>query len=93
MEVRTHTFNGRKYHIEQVVAIEGVTDVPGEPDVYDLMMLNSSDIKGLHSALHEGLEAVGCCDCIHRYDDRTDDRPVTWDVAKFLWRLGWRRTE
>lgn len=92
-KVKTHTFEGRRYAIEQVERIDGVTEVPGEqPDTYHMLILDGNDIKALHSALHEGMEAVGACDeCVHGY--RSDGTPKTWDVAKFLWRLGWRLDE
>ncbi len=83
--VNTHTFNGRKYKIEIVASIDGVTDVPGEPDPYTMLILSGNDLKALHSAMHEALEALGFCDkCLHRYEARDDGRPVTWDAARFL---------
>lgn len=89
--VKTHAFNKRKYNIEEVDSIIGVTDVPGEPDPYEMLILSGDDLKTLHSAIHEACEAVGMCDkCLHRYD-RADGHPNTWDVARFVWRLGWRR--
>ena len=89
--VLTHTFHGRKYKIEQAARIDGVTDVPGEPDPYHMLILDGNDTKALHSALHEGWEAIGRCDkCMHGYEK---DVPNTYDVARFLWRLGWRKTE
>jgi len=86
--VKSHTFNGRKYKVELTERIDGVTDVPGTPDPYEILILDGNDLKALHSALHEGLEAIGASD-IHDYRD--DGYPKTWDVAKFLWRLGYRR--
>ncbi len=87
MTVRTHTFNGRKYNIEMVDRIDGATDMPGDPDTFGMMILAGNDLKALHSALHEGLEAIGACDkCIHSY--REDGTAKTLDVAKFIKRLG-----
>ncbi len=89
---RTATFNGRKYKIEEVERIDGVTDVPGEPDPYIMMILAGNDLKALHSSLHEGFEASGACDnCVHGYGEKA--YPKTWDVARFLWRRGWRRNK
>ena len=89
-KVKTHTFAGRRYKIEEVERIDGVTDIPGNPKIYNMLILAGGDLKALHSALHEGQEAIGLCDkCIHGYADRRDAR--TWDVARFLWRLGYRR--
>jgi hypothetical protein len=91
-KIKSHTFNGRKYKIELVDSIDGVTDIPGEPEEYEMLILKGNGVKALHSALHEGLEGCGCCECIHRYEERKDGRPSTWDVARFLWRLGYRIT-
>lgn len=89
--VKTHTFNGRKYTIDQVDRIDGVTEIPGEPDTFDMLILTGNDLKALHSALHEGGEAIGQCDkCMHGYKD-DNQMPNTYDVARFLWRLGWRK--
>ncbi len=92
--MKTHTFCGRKYKVEQVERIDGVTDVPGEPEMYEMLILNGNNLRSLHSAVHEGLEAMGLCDeCLHRHDDRQDGNSRTWDLARFLWRLGYRKTE
>lgn len=89
-KVRTHTFNGRKYKIEFCDRIDGVTDIPGEPETFEMLILAGSDLKALHAALHEGCEASDMCDeCLHGYD-RDDGYPRTWDLARFLWRLGYR---
>ena len=89
--VRTHTFNGRKYKIESVERINGVTDLPGDPKNFEMLVLEGNDLRALHSAIHEGLEGIGCCDkCIHEYNNK--GLPKTWDVAKFLWRLGYRKS-
>ncbi|KKK74240.1 hypothetical protein LCGC14_2885750 [marine sediment metagenome] len=93
--VKTHTFNGTPYLIEQVQRIDGVTDTGDVPDPpLEMLILRGDNITALHSALHEGMEAIGACDkCVHDYDSRDDGRPKTWDVARFLWRLGWRKVK
>jgi len=95
MKIRTHTFNGRKYRIELVDRIDGVTDVPGEAKHFEMLILAGNGLKALHSAIHEGMEAIReegtDKDWIHNYDSRTDGNAATWDVARFLWRLGYRR--
>jgi hypothetical protein len=92
-KVRTHTFNGRTYRIEEVARIDGVTDVPGEPDELECLILAGDDLKALHSAIHEGGEASDFCDaCLHGYD-REDGLPRTWDLARFIWRLGYRKVK
>ena len=95
MAVKTHTFQGVTYLIDQVVFIDGVTDTDDpvrEP--MEMMILHGDNIRALHSALHEGMEAIGVCDkCVHGYEERDDGNPRTWDVARFLWRLGWRKAK
>lgn len=94
MSIKTHTFNGRKYKIELVDRIDGVTDGVSEDlsedEILEMMILRGDDIKALHSALHEGLEAIEA-DNIHGQENRPDGNAKTWDVARFLWRLGWRK--
>ena len=91
--VKTHTFDGKLYDIEKVQRIDGVTDTPyNEDDPLRMLILDGDGLRSLHSALHEGLEALGICDfCLHGHENRTDGNSRTWDVARFLWRLGWRR--
>ena len=86
-KVKTHTFNGRKYVIEEAGAIDGVSDIPGVPDPFEMLILTGSGLRAFHSAFHEACEVSGMCDdCLHRYD-RDDGYPNTWDAARFLWRL------
>ena len=90
--VKTHTFAGVKHRIEMVKEIQGVTDTDEIAEVPEMMILSGNNIKALHSALHEGLEAIRVCDrCIHDYDNRDDGQAMTMDVARFLWRLGYRK--
>ena len=92
--VRTHTFNDKLYKIEEVDRIDGVTDTDDIPDTLEMMILDGNDLRALHSAMHEGMEASGMCDkCLHDYEKRDSRLPRTWDIARFLWRLGYRRTK
>lgn len=92
--VLSHTFSGQLYKIEEVNRIDGVTDTDDVPDTLEMMILDSNDLRALHSAMHEGMEASGMCDkCLHGYEERDSRLPKTWDIARFLWRLGWRRTK
>ena len=85
--IKTHTFNGRRYSIEKVKSIEGVTDVPGEPDPYTMLILSGNNFIAFHSAFHESLEAAGFCDaCLHK----KDGTPNTIEAARLIWRLGYR---
>ena len=81
--MKTHTFNGRKYRIEQTGRIDGVTDVPCDEDDEQLTMLilDGDGLRSLHSAIHEAMHAHGIPDkYIH---DKTGDFS-TWDIARFI---------
>ncbi len=92
--VKTHTFSGQLYKVEEVNRIDGVTDTFDLPDSPEMMILAGTDLKAFHSAMHEGMEASGMCDnCLHGYEEIDSRLPRTWDVARFLWRLGYKRTK
>ncbi len=90
-KVLTHTFNGIKYKIDLVKSIEGVTDTKEKPtEPLGMDILEGKGFIALHSAFHESLEASGFCDvCLHF----SDGTARTVDAARFLWRLGYRRTK
>ena len=79
--VLTHTFNGLKYHII-VDALDGNADTD---DYYWLII--ERDLKkrvGLETAIHEALHACSWS---------TNEEKVgetAYDIARFLWRLGYR---
>jgi hypothetical protein len=81
---KTHTFRNKPYAVEVVQRIDGVCDTDEDgPDV--IMILDNKGLRGLDSALHEGLHALGIpTEYIHAENG-------TWDLARFLWRLGWRK--
>ena len=86
--VKTHRFNGRFYKIVYADSIEGVTDVPGDPDPLEMLILTGNGFVAFHSAFHEALEGSGFCEkCLHK----KDGNPNTVDAARFLWRLGYRK--
>ena len=89
--VNTHSFNGVKYKIDFVKSIDGVTDTKEKPkEPLEMDILDGNDFRAFHSAFHESLEASGFCDtCLHF----SDGTPRTIDAARFLWRLGYRRTK
>jgi len=62
--VRTHSFNGIKHQVQYAARIDGVCDRPDIDDGGDpvLIVLDENTTKGLHSQLHEGLEASHFCD-------------------------------
>ena len=89
--VITHTFNIVKYRIDLVKSIEGVTDTKEKPkEPLGMDILEGNDFIALHSAFHESLEASGFCDvCLHF----SNGTPRTIDAARFLWRLGYRKSK
>jgi len=85
--VRTHTFNGRKYKIS---VNEGGLD--GLCDTYDkgrelIICADLATRNGLITALHESLHAS-------RWTSTEDtvDR-VSREIGAFLWRLGYRKVD
>jgi hypothetical protein len=84
--VKTHTFRLGKYDIEEARRIDGVCDVPGEG--HGMLILDGNDFKALNSALHEAMHAEGIPD---RYLHDSDGCSDTERLARFLWRLGYRK--
>lgn len=89
--VKTHTFNGKKYTVEQVTELGGICDTYAK----NLVILRGNSINALGSALEEGLHALDIPD---RYLHKSDNKvPIgkslskVDDLARFLWRLGFRR--
>jgi len=80
-EVKTATFNGRKYHII-IDALDGNVDTD---DKYWLIIERDLNHKiGLETAIHEALHACSWA---------TQEGKVEMtarDIARFLWRLGYR---
>ena len=91
-KIKTHTFRLGKYYIEFTDRIDGVTDTPDETSWekcrHDMLLLNGGDLKALNSALHEAMHAEKIPDeYLHDKEGYSD----TERIAKFLWRLGWRK--
>jgi hypothetical protein len=87
-KVKTHSFRLGKYYIDEDRDIEGYCD---QPDTYynlRMVIMGGKDYKALSSALHEALHAEGIPDKYLHKGDGTSD---TERIARFLWRLGWRR--
>jgi len=84
--IRTHTFCGRKYHIS-VGAMDGITDQEDDDQSW-LFILRSLNTKaGMETAVHEALHACN-------WKATEDDVALTSkDIARFLWRLGYRKEE
>jgi len=88
MVVKTHTFKLGKYYIDQSDPIEGVCDTPNNYERLHMIILNGNDIRTLSSTIHESMHAEGIPD---RY--LHGDKDSSENIARFLWRLGWRRTK
>ena len=87
--VRTHTFKLGKYSIQQLDAkLDGFCDLPDASDTLYMMIQAGGNLNALHTAIHEAMHAEGLP---KRYLD--GERDLTAEVARFLWRLGWRRAE
>ncbi len=89
--VKTHSFNGVKYDIEEYTEIDGIFDEVGKT----ITILRGNNVKALGSALEEGLHAMGVPD---RYLHKPLSKIVVGksaskvdDLARFIWRLGYRR--
>ena len=83
-EVKTHTFNGKKYHI-MLCDLDGNTDTD-----YKLWLIVERDLKkkiGLETTIHEALHA-----CCWRSTEQKVENTAR-DIARFLWRLGYRKVE
>ena len=89
MTVKTHTFRLGTYHVEQDSRIFGWCDVP--PWDYKSMCIpDGNDLEALDGAIHEAMHAEGIPD---RYVHNKDGDSDTKRIARFLWRLGYRKQE
>jgi hypothetical protein len=88
--IRTHTFNGVTYKIEFADRIDGVCDVPDDETAPEILLVPGKKQRHLNAALHEALHAIGVPD---KYLHDEEGFSQTEDVARFLWRLGFRRTK
>ena len=81
--VRTHTFNGRKYHV-RIGATDGMcTTFKRENELH--VFCDPATRKGLITTIHEGLHA-----CNWAKKEVVVDQ-VSTDIGSLLWRLGWRK--
>ena len=88
-EVKTATFRLGKYHIDQIgEPLEGMCDVPNGHNRLRMMIPDGQDLPSLSTIIHEAMHAEGIPD---RYLDG-EFADASQRIAKFLWRLGWRRT-
>lgn len=87
--IKSHTFRLGKYSIMMAGSIDGVCDTPAENSL-GMVILDNDDFRSLNSALHEALHAEGIPD---RYLHDEDGYSDTERIARFLWRLGYRRVK
>lgn len=82
MAVKTHTFNSRKYRV-----ILGPLDGNCDTDDHYWIIVGRDLSKrvGLETAIHEALHA-----CRWTAQEKTVTITAK-DIARFLWRLGYRR--
>lgn len=87
MNVRTHTFNGRKYKIEiGEERLDGFCDQYKDEKILSIWV--DLDTKnGLITAIHEAMHAVNWAK-----NEKTVDS-CSVDIGNFLWRLGFRRVK
>lgn len=87
--MKTHTFRNGTYSVSEAGAIDGVCDIPDDgKDSLSMIILSGDSFRALNSALHEALHADGYPDkYLHDKEGYSD----TERVARFLWRLGYRR--
>jgi len=85
--VKTHTFRGNRYKIEiEKIILDGCCESVKEGSLPKLRVFTGLDSKkGLETVIHEALHA--CCFAKSEEIVNTTAK----DVAKFLWRLGYRK--
>jgi hypothetical protein len=83
--VRTHSFKLGRYFIDED-RCEGFCDVPTKYHQLHMHILKGKGIRSLISALHEAMHAEGVPATF-----LDNGRDSAEHIAKFLWRLGWRR--
>lgn len=88
--IRSHVFRGRRYTITSRLGKDAVGGCDGPPSVSGKELSLKRGLKGIElltTAIHEGLHATNW-----DLDETTVDETST-DIAKFLWRLGFRQID
>ena len=89
-QVKTHSFNGIRYDIKiydpNDARIDGLCDPPTGSGQALRIFTDIETRKGLETCIHEALHAC--------YWAKTEDKveQTARDVARLLWRLGFRNT-
>lgn len=83
-KIKTHTFNKVVYDIDLAGPIDGTCDYPrgGKPSLR--ICKDISTFGGFETLIHEALHA-----CQFLKTEKSVDRTAN-DIARFLWRLGYR---
>ncbi len=81
LKIKNHTFNGTTYEI----ILDGIDGCASNPQGILVINTDLDTRNGLETAIHEALH---CCkwDAVEGTVDKT-----ARDVARFLWRLNFRR--
>jgi hypothetical protein len=83
--MKTHTFRGKTYHIA-TERLDGLADQDEDKQRWLFIFRDLRQKVGLETAIHEALHA---CDWKASEEDVTG---TACDIARFLWRLGYRMT-
>ena len=95
MTVKTHVFMGRKYTIHFDQPDGSCDNIDGSCDQYKAgpeglemtILVDLMTFNGLETTIHEALHA-----CNWRKGEGDVTRAGN-DIARFLWRLGWRKVK
>ncbi len=87
MAVRTHKFNGRKYHILMSNHIDGFVEQYKLGGRTMMITVDPGTKIELETCIHESLHAENWA-----ATEKVVER-VGREIADFLWRLGYRRTK
>ncbi len=91
MKLRTHTFKLGKYTIHVGGAVMGCCDMPSDgKKLLHMHILDGNSLEALDVTMHEAMHAMGIPD---RYLHGVFGESITKPLARFLWRLGWRKVD
>ena len=85
-KMRTHTFRGTRYQVETSKLITGFAEIPRAAAARTIYVAkNLPPLEHLETAIHEAMHAEDP-DTLERVVERRGR-----SIARFLWRLGYRR--
>lgn len=94
--MRCHTFRGKRWRIAEAISgdelpmgsMKGYCEgPPSAPDREMLIPVGGVSREDLETIIHEALHA-----CLWDINEDAVDQSAV-DLARFLWRLGWRKEE